>query len=309
MFKKLMIALSVLVIASLGVFLVIRENPSVNTGKKFTAAEVHKTAGAKKPARLIKFGFDLRSSPEEDARQYLPFLKYLEKSTGYTFRLRFTPKKGDLAQDLGEGKVELAAVGAVSFIKGEIAHGVVPLVRGRNNENKAAYQSVIVVSPESPLKKLADLKGKRLAFGSKNSTQGHLIPRIVLAGVGITLDDLGSHEYTGSHQNCANAVISGKADACGMQDTMGRNLEKSGKVRILNTSDYFPSSGIAVNKDLPKDVVEKIHLALINFRPNDEHSAGLYNWHKTEMPNGFTSAKAEDYAGLKKGMIRLDLMN
>ena len=35
----------------------------------------------------IYFGFDLRSSPQEDAAQYIPFLDYLSESTGFHFKL------------------------------------------------------------------------------------------------------------------------------------------------------------------------------------------------------------------------------
>ena len=38
------------------------------------------------------------------------------------------------------------------------------------------------------------LRGRRFAFGSVSSTQGHLIPRIVMLEHGIRLADLGSAE-------------------------------------------------------------------------------------------------------------------
>jgi ABC-type phosphate/phosphonate transport system substrate-binding protein len=104
---------------------------------------------------------------------------------------------------------------------------------------------------DSPLRKIEDLRGKRVAFGSTTSTQGYLIPRIILSEHGIELEDLTGHEFFGSHHDCANAVISHFADACGMQDTMGRELEKQGMVRIIHTSRYYPSSGIAANKGRP----------------------------------------------------------
>lgn len=61
---------------------------------------------------VFLFGFDLRSTPQEDARQYLPFLKYLERATGYSFRLRFTPKDGQVVDDLGRGDEATGATNA-----------------------------------------------------------------------------------------------------------------------------------------------------------------------------------------------------
>ena len=175
---------------------------------------------------VIGFGFDLRSSPQEDARQYLPFLDYLEQKTGYKFKLHFTPKHQDIADVVGKNHIQFAALGAVSYLRANNQYGVVPVVRGINPYGKAKYQSSFVVAPASRIKSLADIKGKRLAFGSRSSTQGHLIPRIELSKKGIVLQDFSDYLYTGSHQNCANAVVSKKADICAMQDTMAKSMEK-----------------------------------------------------------------------------------
>lgn len=256
----------------------------------------------------IIFGFDLRSSLEEDARQYILFLKYLERATGYRFQIRITPEGGNLDEDLGRGVVDLAAVGAVSYLHASKKFGVVPLVRGLNRENKASYRSIIVVAPDSTIKSVADLKGRRFAFGSESSTQGHIIPRGVLLDHGITLDSLAAYEYTGSHQECANAVMTGKYDACGMQDTMARALAEQDRVKILFESRDYPSSGVAATKDMPEDMRNNIRRALLAFDPMGAHAAGLYNWGQTEMPNGFTPASDADYAVFRQQMTDMGLL-
>lgn len=258
---------------------------------------------------VLIFGFDLRSSPQEDARQYLPFLKYLERETGYKFKLHFTPSNKDIADDLGNNRVQFAALGAVSFLQANAQYGVIPLVRGVNLEGKAEYQSVFVVAPKSKIKVITDIKGKRLSFGSRTSTQGHLIPRIVLKDKGLQIEKLASVRYTGSHQNCANAVISSKSDVCSMQDTMAKIMAKQGLLRIIHSSNYYPSSGIAANQDIPDEVVNKVKQALLNFKPQGKNEKGLYNWERTEMPLGFTEAKIDDYAELRKWSVRLGFVH
>ena len=257
---------------------------------------------------IYYFGFDLRSSPQEDSRQYLPFLRYLEKSTGYQFELRFTPEKSTIVDQLGQGKVHFAALGAVSYIKANEKYGVSSIARGLNLHDKASYQSMIVVNKSSKIKTVNDLKNKRFAFGDINSTQGHLIPRIVLQQHSINLTDLKLYEYTGSHQNCAEAVITLKADACGMQDTMARLMAKENKLKILYESQYYPSSGVAANQDLPPEVVDRVRQALLSFDPQGKHKEGLYHWLKTEMPNGFTRVEEKDYFELRKWLIDFEMM-
>jgi len=260
---------------------------------------IREKAGQKGGPRTYYFGFDLRTGPSEDARQYLPFLDFLSRATGLGFKLRFTSKTSSIIDDLGTGRVDFAAIGAVSFIKANIQYGAHILARGVNQQGKAEYRSMIVVSPDSTIKKLDDLKGKSFAFGSVSSTQGHLIPRITLNKNGIELNDLAQYGYTGSHRDCATSVIRGAFNACGMQDTMAVSLEAEGVLRILHVSPYYPSSGIAANKNVPVVVIERVRQALVDFDPLGRDKENLYDWQKTEMPNGFHIARSIDYAELQ----------
>ena len=275
-----------------------QDRKEINLQDQISNEELRYINPKHRDANTFVFGFDLRASPQEDARQYIPFLKYLEGTTGYRFRLRFTPQNNTIVEELGRGVTQFAAVGAVTYIQGQAKYGIISLVRGLNAQGKAKYQSVIVVAPDSPIRKIEDLRGKRIAFGSITSTQGHLIPRIILAQHDLTLRDLASYEWVGSHQNCASAVISGRFDAGGIQDTMGRDLAKAGIVRIIHTSDYYPSSGIAANKDVPAEVLRKVKKALLDFDPKGKEAASFYHWDRTEMPNGFIEAHDKDYAEL-----------
>lgn len=258
---------------------------------------------------VLLFGFDLRGNPDEDARQYLPFLKYLQEATGLRFELHFTSKGGAIVDELGAGRVQFAAIGCGSYLVACAKYGVLPLARGLNAEGRAEYQSVIVVAPDSPIREIDELRGKRFAFGSFTSTQGHLIPRIVLAEHGISLDDLAGYEYTGCHHDCASAVASGRLDACGMQDILGRQMAAEGLVRIIHTSEFYPSSGIAANRDVPPEVIEKVRRALLDFEPTGMHAAGLYHWDQTEMARGFVQTRDEDYAELRAWAISFGLLD
>jgi len=282
-----------------------RQSSEYDLDNRVDVSNIKNKSNQKTSDNTFIFSFDLRASPQEDARQYLPFLKYLEKETGYKFKLRFTPKNRNIVDEVGTNYVQFAALGAVSFLKAYTKYGVVPVVRGLNFENKAEYQSVFVVSPDSKLKSLSDIRGKRLSFGSRSSTQGHLIPRIVLNKSDIDLKTFSSVVFTGSHQNCANSVISKNADVCAMQDTMAKNMVEKNLLRIIYSSSNYPSSGIVANRDVSEETLQKVKQALIAFKPKGKDKAGLYNWDRTEMPMGFTTANISDYSELKKWAVRL----
>jgi len=258
---------------------------------------------------IYYFGFDLRGSPQEDAAQYLPFLKYLSDKTGYTFQLHFSPKNSSAAVQLGENITQFAAMGAFSFLSAQSRYEVTSLVRGLNHLGKAEYQSVFVVKPGSKIASIRDLPGKKLAFGSRDSTQGHLIPRIMLKEHGIPLSALAKYTYTGSHQNCAETVISGKYDVCGMQDELAKSLQQRGLLKIIHSSEYFPSSGIASNMKVPEPVRRAVKEALLDFDPQGRDKHTLFHWQKTEMPKGFTESHDADYQQLRDWSIRFGFLH
>jgi len=238
------------------------------------------------------------------ARQYLPFLRYLADATGQRFTLHFTPSGASLGRELAQGRVQLALMGAVGYIKAHRDGGAIILARGLNREGRSEYRSFIVVPPDSPLHELEQLRGRRLAFGGRDSTQGHLIPRIMLARIGIGLQDLAGYAYTGSHQACANAVLAGRFDACGMQDTMAHDMAEAGQLRVLARSRFYPSSGVVASASLDTGLRQKIREALLAFDPRGD----FYHWERTEMPGGFSEADDADYAELRRWIRRLGLL-
>jgi ABC-type phosphate/phosphonate transport system substrate-binding protein len=72
-----------------------RRPPPKQLDEKDLASEnelQHPSSGTE--AGIVRFGFDHRASPEEDVKQYLPFLDYLSRVTGYHFEIHFTPDVG-----------------------------------------------------------------------------------------------------------------------------------------------------------------------------------------------------------------------
>jgi len=259
--------------------------------------------------QIITFGFDRRLEPKEDVKMYVSFLRYLERETGYRFKLHVSSRDGGVVRDLGIGVVQFAAIGTLSYLQARQRYGVRMLVRGLNAEGKGEYQAIIFTRPDSDIQSIEDIRGRSFAFGARTSTQGHLLPRLMLAEVGIELADLKAFEYTGSHADCANAVISGRYEVGGMQDTLARSLAERGLIRIIAVSRYYPSSGIAVNPNVDPQIVNVVKEALLTFDPLGEDAAGLYHWERSEMPNGFISANDADYVELQRWAERFGLLD
>lgn len=245
------------------------------------------------------FSFDRRLEPREDVRIYAGLLEYLEYKTKHRFRLYVIPRTGSLVNEILSGKVDFAAVGVLTYLQVHENSDAEMLVRGINREGESAYQSFIVTRPESGLFSLSDLRGHTFAFGARNSTQGYLIPRIMLSQANIELSDLNAYEFTKSHFETSNAVISGRADAGALQDTLANVLAEQGLIRIIARSDYYPSSGIMAGAHVPAEVIDAVREALLAFDPNHLNGVDLYHWERTEMPSGFRLTSDSAYYALR----------
>ena len=246
------------------------------------------------------FGFDRRLEPAEDVRIYVPFLRYLERATGYRFQLKPSPRTGSVVDELGNGSVQFAAIGALSYVEAHKRFGVKALVEARTPEGNAQYRGLIVTRPDSRIRSLGDLRGSSFAFGNPTSTQGNLIPRVMLQWAGIALTDLGSFQYHTSHVETANAVMSGRFDAGAIQDTLGGELARQGLLRIVAQSDPFPSSTISASPAVPDNVLKTVTKALLDFAPTGRDAAGLYHLEQSEMPLGFLPVDVEALARVER---------
>jgi phosphonate transport system substrate-binding protein len=244
-----------------------------------------------------RIGFDPRLEPKDDVRQVASLADWLSRQTGLSFSVYITEQDGNIVDDLCAGKADFAVVGTVSYLQANDQCGASILVRGRNMEGEDTYRAAIIVAPESSIQSLKDLRGVSFAFGALNSTQGHLIPRLMLQQAGIRLEDFSAYTYTGSHAATANAVTSGRYQAGALQDTLALDLARRGLVRILALSDPYPSSGVVAGPHVPQQTAEMVRRALLQLDPT---AAALYQWQRTEMPLGFVTARDDEYEELRR---------
>lgn len=271
---------------------------NVSLEENLIQGEVHWPEISSKQDAYV-FGFDRRLEPKEDVKIYASLLKYLEQSTGYEFILEVTPKDGSLVDEIGDGEVDFAVVGTLTYLQAHELYKASMLVRGINSQGENVYRAAIVTRPDTNIKSIFDLRDSSFVFGASTSTQGYLIPRRMLEESGIELTDLRNYDFTSSHAETANAVISGRSEAGGIQDTLAQTLVNRGLLRIVAWSNSYPSSGVLAGEHVPQEVVQTVTQVLLGLDPSGKDKEFLYHWERTEMPSGFSPAKDEDYAELR----------
>jgi phosphonate transport system substrate-binding protein len=161
--------------------------------------------GTRKPS------FGLGPSPGADrlARYLEPLKAYLiarTKIEGLEVVLRET--FSEIADDLEAGRLAFGWLPAVTFARADRQHRVKLLLQSIRGDS-SSYFSVLFVRDDSPAHTLADLRGKRIAWVSRDSSAGYVLAAHALAESGV---QPGWESFEGSHAAVVKAVASGVAD-------------------------------------------------------------------------------------------------
>lgn len=191
----------------------------------------------------LRVGLIPNIAPEEQRARYGPFGEYLSAQLGIPVELFVASDYAGVVTALANGQLDMAYLGGLTYLQANEQVELVPLVTEVDRQTGTTeYYSAIVVPADSPLQTLDDLLNADavLALGDVASTSGSLYPRsmIVDAGATCSLRQLDSCPplrqvvFTGGHDAAAQAVLSGSADAAGMELRILQRLERDGAVPV-----------------------------------------------------------------------------
>lgn len=141
--------------------------------------------------------------------------------------------------------------------------------------NNEKHYSVILVTQNSPIKKLRDLKGKIIAFNNPLSTFGYLLPKMFLLERGYKLfltkkdsaplhiDDI-NYLFSGADENSLLWLKRGKvlAAAIDAENFKREPKEVTNEFKVLEKTISTPPLFISYRSNLPSDIVEQIKIIL-----------------------------------------------
>lgn len=239
-------------------------------------------------------------APTELVRKFEPLGAYLSSRLGMEVKFLPVTDYPAVVEGLAGGHVDLAWLGGFTFVQARKRTGTaIPLVQRAED---ARFHSKFITLPGSGIRSLADLKGKKLAFGSVSSTSGHLMPRFFLMKAGIDPDkDLARYAFSGAHDATVKWVEAGKVDAGALNESVWQKLvdEKKvdpAKVVVFYTTPDFYDYNWTVRGDLDPKIREKITAAFLALDPaNPEHKKIL----DLQRATRFVPTKPEDYASIE----------
>ncbi|HEX5058964.1 MAG TPA: PhnD/SsuA/transferrin family substrate-binding protein [Kofleriaceae bacterium] len=131
--------------------------------------------------------------------------------------------------------------------------------------------SVVIVRDDSPVKKLTDLRGKRVGVGAGDSPQATLIPLLAFAEAGVDVEAvrhdvlLGKHgDHIGGERDAVKALLAGTVDAACVLDgnRVGFAREGLGGTRVVHATGQYDHCNMTVLDRAPTSVTKFRELLL-----------------------------------------------
>jgi phosphonate transport system substrate-binding protein len=197
-----------------------------------------------------------------------PLRAYLEKQLDMPVELVVGANYAATSEALRFGRLDIAYLGPVTYILQAKCAKLEPFARPSHDQVGPTFQAVVIVPADSPLNKLADLKGKDVAFGDPASTSGTWVPRYMLTAAGLVSGRDYDLRVLGAHDAVAFAVSHHKVAAGGLSMPIFKRLLSEGKldidnVRVLAESPAIPEYMWTFREGLEPEIKEKIRKAFI----------------------------------------------
>jgi len=239
------------------------------------------------PDTLI-FAYTPVEDPAVYAKVWEGFLAHMEETTGK--KVQFFPVQSNAAQleAMRAGRLHVAGFNTGSNPIAVACAGFVPFTMMASKEGAFGYEMEIITYPGSGIEKVEDIKGKKLAFTSETSNSGYKAPSAILkAEFGMEAGRDFEPVFSGKHDNSILGVANKDYPAASIANSVkermiARDVIKADQVKVIYTSQTFPTTGYGYVYNLKPELAAKVKEAFETF--NWEGSALLEEFKSSEPP-------------------------
>lgn len=246
----------------------------------------------------LVFGVYAHIRSTEMIQKMVPFQQYLERfmaeqGSAVDIQIRIYPSYTEAIDGLVNGEVDFARYGPASYVVAKSRNPNIRLVAMESNFGSKRFEGVLAVPVKSPVRQLADLKGKRIAFGDRQSTTGRYLSQAVLVKAGLKYSDFSKASYLDRHDKVAFAVASGQYDVGAMNEN---TFNKYAQAKGLRTLARFPcvTKPWIVREGFAEPMYQMLRAALLRL----EDQSVL----KSISRSGYLPAQDSDYQLIREGM-------
>lgn len=217
----------------------------------------------KSPAQLT-IGMIPGGDPKKETEQGMALAQELQTRLRIPVNMYISKNYAGLVEAMKNKKVDFAFFSSSTYVFAEKQAQAKVLLKKVWHE--PYYYSAIVVPASSKIKKLEDLKGKKIAFVDEQSSSGYLYPKVALRNKKIDEKDI-KVQFTGNHQASIKALESKEVDAAavfsddenGKQGAWIKFGDPKNKMRIIWMSAPIPNDPFCVRQDFYDEYPKVTH--------------------------------------------------
>ena len=208
---------------------------------------------------------------------------FLSEKLGCPVEIIIPLNSAVIVEGFANGTIDLGYLSATDMINARKAKAADLLLAGEI-DGKASYTSYWVALKDKPYTSIADLKGKPIAFASKTSTSGFVIPMWDLHEKGLlarpapeTFFGEGNVFYGTGYVSAVERVLNGQAEAAAvsyyvLDKDKHLTVEQRGRLKKIAEQGPVPTHVIAARSSLTEADRETLKTAL-NALNTPEHAA------------------------------------
>jgi phosphonate transport system substrate-binding protein len=229
-----------------------------------------------------------------------PLLEYIHSRIGHPIQLEISSTYTDLVEKCVNEELDFAFMGPSLYVEASERNPRLHLLGVMQGKNPR-LRGVIIVREDSPIRELAQLRNKSMAFTSPDSTMGFQIPASFIVEQGICLHDLANYSFLGNHQNVAYAVLAGRFSAGAIKYEVYENMKSLG-VRILCRTPDVADHPLVATQRLEDRLVARIEKILQNMH-NDEEGRKILKQLRPDLVK-IAPVQNADFANMRTYTLR-----
>ncbi len=248
--------------------------------------------------RPLVLAFIPQQNPEKLIGDVRAITDYLERELSRKVKGFVTLDHAAAIEALAAGEADISFMGALPFVIARARAGA-EILLAEIYRGKPYYAGAVFVRDDGPIRELAELRGRDIAFADPISESGYLYPLDLFAAAGLVPRGTDPNRFfhrvyfAGGYQQAIQAVAEGFVDAAGVSiyALMLLAPDQQVKVRTIALTPPIPSHAVIARKGLEPALREAFVRAMLKlnrpeFRYLLKHVYG---------PDGYVRANPADY--------------
>jgi len=226
---------------------------------------------------VMKIGYMICNSESETEQRFVPLTRYLSEKVGVDFV--FVPvDTQDFEKRFKAGEFALTHTNSLLYIIMRERDGLQLVASEKRGQFGSRTAGAIIARAGSGIRKLADIRGKKMAFGPMLAPTGYLAEYDLMLRSGIDPErDLAFYSIpSGSykHEKAIYGLLYGKYDVAAAPVLDLEVMAREGKISpedfvVLAQSPIVPYCTFGAAKGTDPEVVKKLRRALLELKPAD----------------------------------------